>query len=102
MTAALRERAVDEASLARLRSPAGLDLGPSSQEEIAVAILAELVAWQHTRGPSPAELMEEAVDPVCGMTVAVATAREKLELDGVTYYFCGAHCRKKFEAAQVS
>ena len=29
--------------------PAGLDLGPSSQEEIAVAILAELVAWQHTR-----------------------------------------------------
>ena len=102
VTAALRERAVDEASLARLRSPAGLDLGPSSQEEIAVAILAELVAWQHTRGPSPAELMEEAVDPVCGMTVAVATAREKLELDGVTYYFCGAHCRKKFEAAQVS
>jgi xanthine dehydrogenase accessory factor len=101
VTAQLRERGVDEESLARLRSPAGLDLGPSSQEEIAVAILAELVAWRHTRGPSPAELVEEAIDPVCGMTVAVATATETFELDGVTYYFCGAHCRKTFEAAHV-
>jgi xanthine dehydrogenase accessory factor len=101
LTAELRERGVDEESLARLRSPAGLDLGPSSQEEIAVAILAELVAFRPMRGPSPAELVAEAIDPVCGMTVAVATAREKLELDGGTYYFCGAHCRKTFEAAHV-
>ena len=101
VTAQLRQRGLGEESLARLRSPAGLDLGPSSQEEIAVAILAELVAWRHTRGPSPAELVEEATDPVCGMTVAVATASEKLELDGMTYYFCGAHCRKTFEAAHV-
>ena len=97
----LGERGLDEESLARLRSPAGLDLGPSSQEEIAVAILAELVAWQHTRGPSPTEMLAEAVDPVCGMTVAIATARETLERDGVTYYFCGAHCRRRFEAAHV-
>ena len=58
-------------------------------------------AWQHTRGPSLAEIIEEAIDPVCGMTVAVATAREQLERDGVTYYFCGAHCRRRFEAAHV-
>jgi xanthine dehydrogenase accessory factor len=101
LTAELRERGVDEESLARMRSPAGLDLGPSSQEEIAVAILAELVAWRHTRGPSPAELVEEAIDPVCGMTVAVAAAKETSVRDGVTYYFCSAHCRKQFEAAAV-
>ena len=101
LTSELRERGVDEESLARMRSPAGLDLGPSSQEEIAVAILAELVAWRHTRGPSPAELVEEAVDPVCGMTVAVAAAKETSVRDGVTYYFCSAHCRKQFEAATV-
>jgi xanthine dehydrogenase accessory factor len=101
VSAELRKRGVDEESLARLRSPAGLDLGPSAQEEIAVAILAELVAWRHTRGPSPADLVEEAIDPVCGMTVAIATTTEKLEHDGVTYYFCGAHCRKTFEAAHV-
>ena len=101
LTAELRERGVDEESLARMRSPAGLDLGPSSQEEIAVAILAELVAWRHTRGPSPAELVEEAVDPVCGMTVAVALAKETAVRDGVTYYFCSPHCRRQFEAAPV-
>jgi len=66
-----------------------------------VAILAELVAWLHTRGPSPAELVEEAVDPICGMTVAVAAARETVTCDGVTYYFCGPGCRRRFETARV-
>ena len=64
---------VDEEALARVRSPAGLDLGPSTQEEIAVAILAELVAWRHTAAP-PGAPPAEAVDPVCGMTVAVEGA----------------------------
>jgi xanthine dehydrogenase accessory factor len=102
LTAELRARGVEEEPLARIRSPAGLDLGPSSQEEIAAAILAELVAWRHTRGPSPADLIEEAIDPICGMTVAIGMAKETLTKDGVTYYFCSAHCRKKFEAAQVA
>jgi xanthine dehydrogenase accessory factor len=46
--AALRARGIAEESLARVHSPAGLDLGASSQEEIAVAILAQLVAWRHS------------------------------------------------------
>jgi xanthine dehydrogenase accessory factor len=102
LTAELRERGVDEEALARIRSPAGLDLGSSAQAEIAVAILAELVAWRHTRGPSPADLVEEAVDPICGMTVVVAAAKETLTRDGVPYYFCSPHCRKTFEAAEVA
>jgi xanthine dehydrogenase accessory factor len=97
----LRRRGVDEELLARIRSPAGLDLGPSAQEEIAVAIVAELVAWRHTRGPSPAELLETAIDPICGMAVAVAGAAHTLERDGTTYYFCCAGCLRKFEAALV-
>jgi Cu+-exporting ATPase len=31
------------------------------------------------------------------MTVAVETARETALHDGVTYVFCGAHCRSRFE-----
>jgi Cu+-exporting ATPase len=42
--------------------------------------------------------VEEAIDPICGMTVAVAAAKETAVRDGVTYYFCSAHCRKRFEA----
>jgi xanthine dehydrogenase accessory factor len=95
--ATLRERGLDEEALARLRSPAGLDLGPSSQEEIAVAVLAELVAWRHTRGDVVATI-GEAVDPVCGMTVAIEGAEHVSVHEGVTYYFCGAHCRHRFEA----
>jgi xanthine dehydrogenase accessory factor len=98
----LRARGVDEEALARVRSPAGLDLGPSAQEEIAVAILAELVAWRHTRGLSPAELViDTAIDPICGMTVAVADAEHVLEHEGTTYYFCCPGCLRKFESALV-
>ena len=39
-----------------------------------------------------------AIDPVCGMKVAPATARHKLLHDGATYYFCCDGCCKKFAA----
>jgi len=98
---ALRARSVPEAEIARVRSPAGLDLGPSTQEEIAVAILAELVAWRHTLpvpDHAPAAAPAEAVDPVCGMTVAVAPDAVSAEHDGTTYYFCCPGCRSRFLA----
>jgi xanthine dehydrogenase accessory factor len=103
VTAELRARGVDEEALARIRSPAGLDLGPSSQEEIAVAILAELVAWRHLepRGSGELQAPETAVDPICGMIVAVEGAAHTLEHEGTTYYFCGPGCLRKFEAALV-
>lgn len=97
---ALRSRGLDEEQLARVRSPAGLDLGPGSQEEIAVAILAELVAWSHTpgavRGAIEAGPFVEAVDPVCGMTVPVPGARFAAEHAGTTYWFCSPGCRVRF------
>jgi xanthine dehydrogenase accessory factor len=97
--AELREAGLDEEALARVRSPAGLDLGPSSQEEIAVAILAELVAWRHRQlAPASAAVQAEAVDPVCGMTVRVGSPTETTVHAGVMYYFCGAGCRRRFEA----
>ena len=94
---ALRARGVSEDDLARVRSPAGLDLGPATQPEIAVAILAELVAWRHTRGGGDNALLE-AVDPICGMTVAVAAAGDAVVFGDVSYYFCSPGCRSRFEA----
>ena len=95
--AALTERGIPEADLAAVHSPAGLDLGPSTQEEIAVAILAELVAWSHRREGSPSELLE-AVDPYCGMTVPVSGNDVSSEYGGTTYYFCCPGCRAGFSA----
>lgn len=47
--AALREAGVGEQALARLRSPIGLDVGAESPAEVAVAILAEILAVRAAR-----------------------------------------------------
>jgi xanthine dehydrogenase accessory factor len=51
----LRAAGVDDAQLARLRAPIGLDLGGREPAEIGLAIVAELVASRHGRagGPMP-------------------------------------------------
>jgi xanthine dehydrogenase accessory factor len=93
---ALRSRGLDDAELARLRTPAGLDIGASSAEEIALSILAEIIQTRREHlAPPPAAV--EAVDPVCGMSVAVSAATAQLEHDGRTVYFCGDGCRKAFQ-----
>ena len=45
----LREAGVDEAGLARLRSPLGLDIGARTPEETAVSIVAEIIALRTGR-----------------------------------------------------
>jgi Cu+-exporting ATPase len=40
----------------------------------------------------------KALDPVCGMTVDPATAKNRLTHDGHDYVFCGARCLEKFTA----
>ena len=44
-----REAGVDEAGLARLRSPLGLDIGARTPEETAVSIVAEIIALRTGR-----------------------------------------------------
>jgi len=95
----LAERGVPRDQLDRVRAPAGLDLGKTSHEEMAVAILAELVqlrASQQERQPMRQLKLAEAVDPVCGMTVAPTASTLHLEHDSVTYYFCCAGCHRAF------
>jgi xanthine dehydrogenase accessory factor len=97
----LRDRGVSDANLARVHAPAGLDLGKVAHEEIAIAILAELVqerAAGKLAAAEPADLeTHEAIDPVCGMTVDVATAVYRSTFEDTTYYFCSAGCLSRFE-----
>lgn len=96
----LRDEGVTDEQLTRLRAPAGLNLGSTEHEEIAVAILAELVALKASgAGAQVVETQapETAIDPICDMTVDVATAAFMTEWKGTTYYFCAAGCQKTFE-----
>lgn len=99
---ALLARGVSSESLARIAAPAGLDIGARTPEEIALSIMAQIVeccrkAPQEQSAPAK-ESPREAVDPVCGMSVAITGARHKQEILGVTYYFCCAGCRGTFLA----
>ncbi len=97
----LRDRGVSQEALAHVHAPAGLDLGRLPTQEIAVAILAEIVkeraGGRLPSGTPTVAPKHEEIDPVCGMTVDVATARYRTTHEGRTYYFCAASCLKRFE-----
>ena len=43
-----------------------------------------------------------AIDPICGMTVDIATAQYTANVKGVDYYFCNPSCKDKFLAQNKS
>jgi xanthine dehydrogenase accessory factor len=97
----LRTSGVSDEALTRVTAPAGLDLGSVEHDEMAVAILAELVALKAQGGLNGGieiKTPEFAVDPVCHMDVDVQDAKYISEFDGNTYYFCAASCQKAFDA----
>src|SRR5260370_36497 len=82
------ERGISTEELNQVRAPAGLNIQASSEEEIAVSILAEIVQLsrsqaikQNDMAASPEE-RAEAKDPICGMTVDTRTAKYKSGFDG--------------------
>ena len=96
----LRGRGVNEDALSRVHAPAGLDLGQLEHEEMAVAILAELVRLRAAGGIRAGVATAkpvDAIDLVCGMTVDVATAHFHSEYEGKPVYFCAAGCQRRFE-----
>ncbi len=95
---ALRGRGLPDAALARVRTPAG-GTHAGTQEEIALAALAEVVALRRRRAPVPEAGIPDglfATDPVCGMPVEVATAMHRLDHAGEVLYFCSEDCHARF------
>lgn len=101
----LRAEGVGDELLARLETPAGLDIGARTPAEVALSIVARIVELRRTR-PEDGDRLKPvpdvvypvtATDPICGMTVVVGADTPSVEHDGETFYFCSAGCMQAFE-----
>ena len=103
--------------LARVKFPAGLDLGGMSASEIALSVLAEIIQRRYAKpnvdssspsaassAPTPLQRNEGARtaapamarDPICGMPVDTSTARYTVVEGDETLYFCCPGCRATY------
>lgn len=105
--AVLSDVDVAEELRARVHTPAGLNIGARTPLEIAVSVVAEVIASLGavtvTPAPPPPDpralpVPASATDPVCGMSVAAVPASPHTEYGGTTWYFCGPGCQQAFAA----
>ncbi|MGH9754649.1 MAG: XdhC family protein [Blastocatellia bacterium] len=111
----IRDKGTPTEAIARIKCPAGLELGGETLPEIALSVMAEITRLRRAVSGQPlepvktskgaslpvmqktAESSTESVDPVCGMTVATANARYKTVFEENTVYFCCLRCKEEFE-----
>jgi xanthine dehydrogenase accessory factor len=97
----LDEMALSATERARVHTPAGVDIGARTPQEIALSIMGEVVHAIRVDGltaPStPArEAPREAIDPVCGMTVFIGPDTPHAVVGGQDYWFCRPGCLEVF------
>lgn len=89
----------------RVHTHVGVDIGARTVPEVALSIMAAVVRSIRLDGlvarPTvPAAAPAEAIDPVCGMTVAIGPETAHATVNGVEHWFCNPGCRDRFVQAQ--
>jgi xanthine dehydrogenase accessory factor len=111
----IRDKGAPDEDIARVKCPAGLELGAETLPEIALSVMAEItrlrrVVSEQALEPikrskdasltviqKTAESPTESIDPVCRMAVATVNALYKTVFEEKTVYFCGLRCKVAFE-----
>ena len=98
----LKDTGIGFDQLGKVKVPAGLDIGARKPEEIALSILAEIVSIRKKEtetldSENASDKRAKAIDPICGMTVEIETAKHISEFNGENYYFCCGGCKTRFE-----
>ncbi len=111
VVAELHAEGLTEDRLAKLETPAGLDIGARTPEEIALSILARIIAVRRGEqtlavrvvAPATATAAEPAtaIDPVCGMAVAAVAQTPHVDHEGRRVYFCCDGCRSTWTRSHV-
>lgn len=105
---------------ARIRTPAGLNIGARTATEIALSVFAQIIAERTgnrviaqtakaeptpvTTIPVPEARLNllpmaepaTAIDPVCGMTVFMSPDAHQADVEGTTIWFCCPGCRREY------
>jgi len=111
----IRGKGTPDEDIARVKCPAGLELGAESLPEIALSVMAEITRLRRAVSDQSlepvkrskdasllvmqktAESPTDSIDPVCGMAVATENAIYKTVFEEKTVYFCSLRCKVAFE-----
>ena len=114
----LRDKGASDEQIARIKCPAGLELGGETMPEIALSVMAEITRVRRAslaksdpakrsatlpvmRGTEPSEASDvgllEATDPICGMTVDTENAKYTSVFENRAVYFCCLRCKETFD-----
>ena len=111
----IRDKGTPDEDIARVKCPAGLELGAESLPEIALSVMAEITQLRRAVSEQAlepvkrskdvslpvmqktAESPTDSIDPVCGMGVATVNALYKTVFEEKAVYFCSLRCKVAFE-----
>lgn len=105
----LKKSGVPIDQLAKIKTPAGIDINAKVPEEVAISILAEIIKEkrkEETQGEESGLMALSAtttlgedfyINPVCKIPVQKSTAKHILEHKGEKVYFCCDGCKESFE-----
>jgi xanthine dehydrogenase accessory factor len=98
----VREVGTPDEQIDLIKCPAGLEIGAETMSEIALSVVAEIIQIRRAGAVQEPQVSNDAIDPVCGMTVDTRTAKYRSEVEGKTIYFCCLRCKETFDRPQMA